>query len=236
MKQLARTTVIGVCTILIGSFAAIAGSYTVHLSDGRTVPTRYPPQFGQTHVRFLTKAGHWMNLPQEHVALVTNDTEAGRQTRMLDSKTILIGRAPNDAPAPPSPSGGRAEPLASPQAVEPVAVVLGYLALRGPRPVLDYSYSQFVDTEDLSGGIPIAGIFTFNVLEPEPLEEIFGVPAHELTTTTEQEIRQGLPPGGFEKIQGLPPGGLQLVQGISLNPAGSQPAGVPLASGGSPPD
>lgn len=233
MKQLARTVVVATCAVLVGSLAAVAGSYTVHLSNGERLETRYPPQFGATEVQFLTKAGNWMTLPQERVTLVTNDTEAGRQARMIDSKTILIGWAPNDAPPPPAPPStvGAARP-ASPRAPDTVALILGYLALRGPRPVQNFSVPQFVNTEDVGGGIPFSNIFYFNQAEPEPLEDLLGlspkallaiqgIPVDEQRIQAEhQQMVQGVPvpdsldASGFETVQGLPPGGFQIVQGI----------------------
>lgn len=213
MKQFSRSVVLCAVAMLCGSLAVVAGSYTVHVEDGATFETRYPPRFGEQDVQFLTRTGHWVTLAKEAVMQVTNGSSDGNHVRMIDSKTILIGWAPNDKPhsSPTSYSAPSETPGNSPP-VDPVILLLGYVAARDSRPRQDFSVPQFVDTEDMVGGIPASGIYYFKVAEQEPLENLLGLPPGSLRAIQGlppdpglQETLQGLPPGGFRALQGLPP-------------------------------
>jgi hypothetical protein len=155
MKRTAQAVVIGVSAFLIVSLAALAGSYTVHLCDGRALETRYPPRYSDNDVQFLTKAGEWITVPHEGVTLISNNTEVGRQVRRIDSKTVLIGWAPNDAPV--------QAPEAKAQ--DAATVLLSYLKATDSVPVQDFSVRQFVATEEIAGGLP-HGIYLYGQSEP----------------------------------------------------------------------
>lgn len=250
MRQISLSVVLCAIVVVTVPLAALAGSYTVRHEDGRIFETRFPPRFSDHDVQFLTRTGDWVTLSKQAVVEVTNGSTYGNHVTMLDSKTVLIGWAPNDAPAPRSPRSAGAQASSSSQTVDPVALVLGYIALRGPRPVPTFTVDQFVDTEDVAGAIPIEGTFLFKEPEPETLEALFGLSQRELLMIQgvsggeqlRQEVRQhliqGVPfPSGFETIQGLPPGGFQSVQGIGIGTRGqASPAAASPVSGGSSPN
>lgn len=233
MKLLARTILAGACAALLGSLAAFAGAYTVHLSTGEKLETRYPPRFDDRGVQLLSKAGEWRTLSHDQVLQVIDESDVDYRSRMLDSKTILIGWTANDAASPSSRALSRPrEAAAGTAALDPIAVLLSYAATsHKPAQAYDFSVPQFVDAEETSGGIPMLGIFRFDAPEEETLIEIFGVPRRQLTQGLGpfgfQRIQGLLPPNGFERGQGLPPGGFQSIQGI--------PVGLISAAEGPPP-
>lgn len=127
--------------MLVFSLAANAAIYTVTLSNGGTVETRYQPQrasWDAGKIVLMTEFGNQISLAAADVVSVAVDTETRGFGHQLDNTTIAMGWAPNDATDPASPEGQAAA------AAEQAAA-----QAQGLAPV--YNQLQFVEPSATTG-------------------------------------------------------------------------------------
>ena len=77
--------------------------YTIHLKNGTTFETRYEPEdapWDAGKLVFTNEWGNLMSLAKSEVERIETDIEVSGYGHALDSTTIALGWAPNDAPAP----------------------------------------------------------------------------------------------------------------------------------------
>ncbi|HLF56167.1 MAG TPA: hypothetical protein VI942_04900 [Thermoanaerobaculia bacterium] len=82
---------------------ASAAVYTLHLKNGTTFETRYEPEdapWDAQKLVFVNEWGNLMSLAKAEVDRVDTDVEVAGFGHQLDSTTVALGWAPNDAPAP----------------------------------------------------------------------------------------------------------------------------------------
>jgi hypothetical protein len=145
---------------LLAALPVWAETFTITLTNGKTLQTRYQPKQDQTNegnIQMLTEFGNWISLPKEIVVDISAETESRGWGTVLNTTTIALGWAPNDAP-----SDGEGGP--------PTAAEALMQFLQGSQePPQDFSVQQFVDIEDLgsSGGLPAAGVFTGGTSFPQ---------------------------------------------------------------------
>lgn len=150
LREKLRSPTVLVALALVVALPAAAEIYTVSLTNGAVIESRYPPRQhprDEGKLSMLTEVGNWISLPKEMVADVTSETESKGFGLVIDTQTILIGWAPNDAPTGPV----EAE-------MDPTTRLLNYLRARDSAPQQDFSVQQFVNAEDAGlGGLPAAG-------------------------------------------------------------------------------
>jgi hypothetical protein len=132
---------------------AAAESFHVTLTDGTTFETRYQPQeasWDASMVLLLTEVGNWIGLPKDAIASVVADMgETGFGTR-INSTTISLGPAPNDAAIPEEEevaAGRAAGPAAARNAQE--QLLESYMQQRQAEQ--SYSIQQFVEPNQTQG-------------------------------------------------------------------------------------
>lgn len=135
---------------LIVSLPAGAEVFTIRMNNDTEFVTRYQPRQDprdENKVVMLTEFGNWIALSKEAILDITSETETRGFGTVLDTRTIVIGWAPNDKPQPGA------------EATDPTTQLLNYLKARDSIPEQDFSVQQFVNTDDAGlGGIPAAGI------------------------------------------------------------------------------
>jgi len=153
-KRKRRITSLLAVMLLAVSLPAVAEIYTVTLTSGYTIQTRYRPvqaSWDESRIVLMTDVGNWISLKAGQIAGVTSETERRGWGRVIDNNTIALGWAPNDAA------------VDDPDApVDSAAQLLEYLQ---DRPQRDYSLDQFVEPED-AGGIPIPWLGAGNSTPP----------------------------------------------------------------------
>lgn len=123
---------------------AAAESFTVYLTNGSSFETRYQPKISAgdpDKIVIITAVGNRIYLHKDDVQDISHQTEVRGFGTMINTTTVFMGWAPNDAP-PPSEVSSRDQ-------------MLQYLRdQQRARP--DYSVEQFVSAEDagVSGGLP----------------------------------------------------------------------------------
>lgn len=118
---------------------AVAESYTLTLKNGSTMLTRHRPQeasWDSNMLLVLTDVGNWIALDRGEVAKIVSDIQNRGFAKRLDATTVVLGWSAND---------------------------FDETAERGTqdfgRPAGQYDQNQFVDPEDLRGGLPATGLF-----------------------------------------------------------------------------
>lgn len=128
---------------------ASAELYYVHLKNGKTFETRYQPQeasWDSNQVLFLTEMGNWIAVSKDDLSDVEINSEVKGFGKVIDSTTIALGPAPNDAPVP------------GQEQQNPQAQLLQYLQNQQANQP-DYSQPQFVNPGSLGregGGLPVS--------------------------------------------------------------------------------
>lgn len=77
--------------------------YHVELTGGNVFDTRYKPEeasWDPTIVLLLTDTGNWIAVPKAEIAGITTETESKGFGKVIDTTTVLLGWAANDAPLP----------------------------------------------------------------------------------------------------------------------------------------
>lgn len=81
---------------------ASATVYTIHLQNGTTFETRYQPEdapWDANKIVFTNEWGNLMALPRDLIVRIESAVEASGFGHQLDTTTVALGWAPNDAPA-----------------------------------------------------------------------------------------------------------------------------------------
>jgi hypothetical protein len=97
-----RALAFGVLALAVAAPSS-AAVYTIHLKNGTTFETRYEPTeapWDAGRIVFTNEWGNLMTLSRADIDRVETDVEASGFGHQLDSTTIALGWAPNDAPAP----------------------------------------------------------------------------------------------------------------------------------------
>ncbi len=154
MKRIRRYAPWGLAVLLLATPLA-AETFRVKLKSGQVFETRYRPEpagWDESRLVFLTEVGNKISLPRDSVAEVTVDTEVRGFGTVLNTTTIALGWAPNDALTPEQLAAGTGDPAAQ---------LMRFLeGQEGQRP--NYSVEQFVNVEEAgAGGLP-AWDMTYN--------------------------------------------------------------------------
>ena len=139
-----RCVALGCALALVAGFAA-AEVFTVTLTNGSVLETRYRPVLDddETKAYLLTDMGNWIALDRDSIVTVESEFERRGFGLVINTTTISLGMAPNDRVAGEEAAGE----------ISDTRALLNYLqaqdSARG-----NYSVEQFVDTEQ-SSGIPM---------------------------------------------------------------------------------
>lgn len=103
MRHVTRNFVALALGLVLAAIPGLAETYTVTLDNGTLIESRYQPQeasWNPQMVLILTDHGNQIALPREQIASVVSETEARGFGKRIDTMTIDLGFAPNDAPVP----------------------------------------------------------------------------------------------------------------------------------------
>jgi hypothetical protein len=120
---------------------ASAAVYTIHLNSGDSFASRYAPRdasWDAQKVVFLDEVGNLIAIAKSDIESIESDVAAAGYGHMLDDTTMVLGRAPNDAPEAGTPEAERAaqadaalavpavtgEPIYEPNASPPTMTVI----------------------------------------------------------------------------------------------------------------
>jgi len=101
MKTLKRPTVILAVLMLFAITPAMAEVFRVQLKNGNQFSSRYQPkvaEWDENRIVFLTDVGNRITLSKDDIADITADSEVKGFGTVIDTTTIVLGWAPNDAP------------------------------------------------------------------------------------------------------------------------------------------
>jgi hypothetical protein len=113
---------------------ASAAVYTIHLKSGDRFETRYQPRdasWDAGKVVFLDEVGNLISVAKGDIDRIDSDVESAGYGHMLDDTTMMLGRAPNDAP-----EAGSPEAEAAARADAAAAAVEG-AAAGGEEPIYE---------------------------------------------------------------------------------------------------
>ena len=133
--------------VLAAALPATAEYFTVKLVNGNEFDTLYRPRLAAESgekVLIATETGNWIALPIEAIESVVSHIEARGFGKVINTTTILIGTAPNDAEVP----GEDVE-------VDSATRLLNYLESQGqPQAPPPFTVQQFAEPNSV-GGIPL---------------------------------------------------------------------------------
>ena len=142
---------------LVTALPAAAEYYTIKLKNGNEFDSLYKPRLateGGDKVLVATETGNWISLPVDSIADVVSHIEARGFGKVINTTTILIGKAPNDAEVP----GEDDEP------VDPATRLLNYLERQDQsQQAPPFTVQQFAEPNSV-GGIPLG--FTNSTTPP----------------------------------------------------------------------
>ena len=140
MKILRRPTAIVAALMLFAVTPMMAEVFRVQLKNGNQFTTRYQPkiaEWDENKVVFLTDVANRITLHLDDIADITADSQMKGFCTVINTTTIVLGWAPNDAPT-------ETDPGAEAQFQQ-------YLdSLMGNR--RENTVQQFVNTEDAGQG------------------------------------------------------------------------------------
>jgi hypothetical protein len=145
-----------VCALAVVVAAApLAASYKIHLTNGNSFETRYEPEdasYDSSKVVLLDETGLLITIQKSEIESIQSDFEAKGYGRMIDTTTMELGWAPNDAAE--EGAAGPTDPLAQVQQ-----------ALQGQQQTT--TYEQFVEPGATQGmpGNWVGGSFS----SPQPV-------------------------------------------------------------------
>jgi hypothetical protein len=146
MRTLKRPVFIITALMFLTVVPAMAAVYTIHLKNGNSFESRYKPRIAgwdENIIMLTTTVGNKITLQRDDIVDITTDTEKQGYGTVIDTTTIVLGWAPNDAPQP------------GDETIDPGVAMLKALQERGGRP--DYSVQQFVEPSQAGssgGGLP----------------------------------------------------------------------------------
>ena len=132
--------------VLAVSVPASAAIYTVYLTSGRSIETRYQPMQSPSDegkMMLLTAFGNWISMPKSAVTKIEIDLESRGFGSVLDTLTVHLGMSLNDAAE--AGEGGTQDPTAA---------YMQYLQQRDAA-AANYTVQQFVEPNE-AGGIPLS--------------------------------------------------------------------------------
>jgi hypothetical protein len=151
---MSRARAVAVLAVLAGALVAVpavAEVYHVTLLNGTTIDTRYPPQdspWDSNRYVLMTDVGNWISLAKADISEIVTDTQNKGFGFVINTTTIALGWAPNDA-------------LTPEQQAEADAQAARLAADAPPTP---YSVDQFVEPS-ATQGIP-AGWLGYGTTPP----------------------------------------------------------------------
>jgi hypothetical protein len=148
-----RTVLLVALAVVVLAAPATAEVYTISLNNGTEFQSRHRPEeasFDSNIVLVLTDVGNRIALSKADIKAVEAHTERDGFGKRIDTHTVSLGWAPNDAP--------QVDPEA---AMDPMTRLLGFLeAERANQP--NYSVQQFVEPGMVGGpsqgGLPVSGL------------------------------------------------------------------------------
>ena len=102
MKILKRPTAILAFLTLFAITPAMAEIFRVQMKNGNQFETRYKPkvaEWDESKIVLLTDVANRITLLKDDVADITADSQVQGFGTVIDTTTIVLGWAPNDAPA-----------------------------------------------------------------------------------------------------------------------------------------
>ena len=135
-----------VALAVAAALPATAEYFTVKLVNGNEFDTLYRPRLaaeGGDKVLVATETGNWIALPIEAIESVISHIEARGFGKVINTTTILIGTAPNDAQVP----GEEVE-------VDSATRLLNYLESQEQPQAPPFTVQQFAEPNSV-GGIPL---------------------------------------------------------------------------------
>jgi hypothetical protein len=133
---------------LLVALPAAAEYHTVKLKNGNEFDSLYRPRLaveGGDTVLVATEMGNWISLPVDAIESVISHIEARGFGKVINTTTILIGTAPNDAEV----------PAEDAEALDPTTRLLNYLeSQQGPQQAEPFNVQQFAEP-NTGGGIPL---------------------------------------------------------------------------------
>jgi hypothetical protein len=146
-RTLSLLALITLLALALASVAA-AGTYTVTLKNGTTFETRYKPvdaDWDPSILMLSSDRGNWIALLKEDVVDITSSVEETGFGYQVNTTTIFVGWAPNEAMPEGDGEGGEGGGTGNP-ALD---------ALPDPYAATDFSLEQFVDPSIGAGSQPV---------------------------------------------------------------------------------
>lgn len=150
-----------ILVLALVALPAAGESFEVVMNDGSTFETRYQPQeasWDPSLVLLLTEVGNWIGLPKNQIASVVAEFGESNFGARINSTTISLGLAPNNAEIP---DEGEASGAAAAQNQQN-ALLESYLQQRDAEQ--SYTIQQFVEPGQTMGvpsrfvGSPTGGV------------------------------------------------------------------------------
>lgn len=135
-------------TLALTALPAAAAVFTVTLTNGAEIDTRYRPMQSpsdESKIQLITEHGNWITLPKSLVRSVESDFESRGFGTVLDTDTVVLGYSINDLPA-----------SAATEATSPTDRLIEFL--RGPQqdPFTATQFGEPVEAgANPTGGIPV---------------------------------------------------------------------------------
>lgn len=143
MRRLAPSALLVILAVGLLAAPVAAEIFTVTLTNGTTIQTRFQPReadWSPDHVLILTEVGNQIALPRVDIVEVAARTEQLGFGKVIDTKTVDLGLAPNDAPVPEEGEG--------PSDFDRLQRLL-------QQDRIDYDQRQFVSPSEAGGGLPV---------------------------------------------------------------------------------
>lgn len=180
MRTIRRPVIVFAVLLLVATLPAVAEVFHVNLKNGTSFATRYRPrvaEWDESKIVITTDMGNRIVLHHDDIENVTSDTEVKGFGTVINTTTIAVGWAPNDALTPDEQAAISADPQTQ----------MRNFLQQQQRARPNYSVDQFVNVEDAGqGGLPAWD------LSPVP-------PQSDTTIFMQEQVRQPppqQPPGG----------------------------------------
>ncbi len=152
-RSIARTLApaVALAAALAVAAPALATEWIIDLDNGTRFTSRYQPvaaSWDSGLVLLVTEEGNHIGLERSMIKSVTADVQNRGFGTVIDDKTISLGQAPNDLPAP--------EDTAK-TSLSPEMQLLQSFIQSQQAPQQNYNVDQFVDPSQAGGGLPAAG-------------------------------------------------------------------------------